>query len=85
MGQETAFTPALRSCQLRNDFAGHIGKAVHSAIVEVRELGVIQTELVKNCRMEVVDGVGIHGWAGAEFISGADYLTAFDASSSQPD
>ena len=73
------------SRQLRNDFARHIRQALHPAVVEVCELSMIQTELVKNRRVKVVDGVGLHGGAVAEFIGGTDDLTAFDASSSQPD
>lgn len=64
--------------------AAEIGKALLPPLEQVRQAKVIEAEQTQDCRVQVVDVDSIQGGAEAEFVGGADHLSALDPAAGQP-
>ena len=65
-------------------FAVHICQALFAALVEVRELGVIDAEKAQNCGVHVVAGNGRFGGAEPEIVAIAQHAAAVNSSAGHP-
>src|SRR5439155_6766470 len=75
-GPKCEFISARALRKLRDHFAGHIGQAMHSTVMEVGEPRMFEPQHMKNCGVQVIDGMRVDGGAITEVIRGANHLTA---------
>jgi hypothetical protein len=76
--------PLLLRQNLLDYFAVNVGQAVFAAVVEERELLVVQTQQVQDGCVQVVDVNGSFDGVEPELVRSADDLAALDAATGEP-